>query len=56
MPEIGRADDRHPGFRRFFHGRHVIIYHPEAADVIIVRLLHVAMDSTRHHIGGVNGG
>ena len=51
MPAIGRHDPDHPGFRRFFHGRHVIIYRVEDAGVLIARLLHAAMESARHGVG-----
>ena len=52
MSAIGRADEDHPGYRRFLHGRHVIIYRKESAGVVIARLLHVAMDAPRHHVEG----
>ncbi len=50
MPLIGRADDTHAGYRRFLHGRHVIIYRQEKDGILIARLLHVAMDSQRHDV------
>ena len=48
MPLIGREDGDHPGFRRFLHGRHVIVYRAEPSGIVIARLLHVSMDSARH--------
>lgn len=52
MPLIGRLDEDHPGMRRFLHGRHVIVYREDEAGVLIVRLLHVAMDAPRHGVDG----
>lgn len=50
LPALGREAPDHPGHRQFWHGRHVIYYRAEAGEIVIARLLHVAMDATRHPI------
>lgn len=40
----GAADDIKPGYRRFAHQSHVIFYRAHEQDILIVRLLHKAMD------------
>jgi len=52
MPLIGRRDSHDPGYRRFLHGRHVIIYRRDESGLVIARVLHAAMDSPRHEAGG----
>ncbi len=56
LPAIGQEDARRPGIRRFLHGRHVIIYRVVGADVVVVRLLHASMDSTRQDLAGDDEG
>ncbi len=51
MPLLGAADRINPGFRRFLHGRHVIVYRVDDAGIVIARLLHTAMDAPRHPLG-----
>lgn len=50
MPQMGPEDAHFEGCRRFLHGRHVILYHLEEDQIVIVRLLHVAMDQGRHAV------
>ena len=48
-PARGRtADDVAPGLRRWNYHSHVVFFRPEAQGVVIVRVLHQAMDATRH--------
>lgn len=48
LPSIGRVAASVPGHRCFWHGRHVIYYREQGSEILISRLLHVAMDANRH--------
>lgn len=44
-PNIGRdCDDIKVGYRRFEHKHHIIFYRQRKTDILIVRILHEAMD------------
>ena len=48
-PALGRAVGQlAPGLRRYPYRSHVVFYMPENGDVLIVRVLHEAMDAPRH--------
>ena len=48
-PRLGRtASWLTQGLLWHQHDRHIIFYMPEAAGILIVRVLHAAMDFTRH--------
>ncbi|RCK30750.1 type II toxin-antitoxin system RelE/ParE family toxin [Thalassospira lucentensis] len=48
-PYIGRdAGVLHPGMHSHHHGRHMIYYLIEESGIFVVRVLHDAMDSSRH--------
>lgn len=48
-PRLGRsAELLSPGLRRFEHRSHTVFYAEERGDILIVRILHVAMDTSRH--------
>jgi len=50
-PRIGRQCDRiRPGYRRFEHERHVILYRPDTHGIFIGRILHQAMLPSKHLI------
>lgn len=48
FPRMGRTLEHHPERRRFYHGRHVIIYSTDKDGILIERILHGAMDIDRH--------
>ncbi len=48
-PTMGRsAEYIEPHLRRFQHKPHVIFYRPEDRGILIIRVLHSAMDVLRH--------
>jgi len=48
-PRLGRRIERRDGYRRFHHGRHVIVYSiDDEDDIRIERILHDAMDVDRY--------
>lgn len=48
-PELGRtASDIAHNYRRFNHQSHVIFYRAHQQDILIIRILHKAMDIERH--------
>jgi toxin ParE1/3/4 len=43
-PQMGRSFDQiRAGYRRIEHGKHVIIYRPDAEGILICRILHHSM-------------
>jgi toxin ParE1/3/4 len=50
-PALGRrCDDIRPGLRRHEHGRHVIFFRQERAEILISRILHKRMLPEKHAI------
>jgi toxin ParE1/3/4 len=47
-PKAGRVADFNPGIRRIKAERHFIYFRVEKEDVLIVRILHERMDTSRH--------
>ena len=48
-PRLGRSAERlSPGLRRFEHRSHTVFYTEGAGSILIVRILHVGMDASRH--------
>ena len=48
-PGLGRSAQRlAPGLRRFEYRSHVVFYIEDEGGVLIVRVLHVKMDASRH--------
>lgn len=47
-PEAGVARDLRPGVRSFGAGDHRIFYRIENREIVVVRILHKAMDVERH--------
>ncbi len=48
-PNMGnRADDIHPGYRRFAHQSHMVFYQTSEQGIPIVRILHKRMDANKH--------
>ena len=49
IPGLGRSVERlAPSLRRFEHRSHVVFYIEDEDGVLIVRVLHVKMDASRH--------
>jgi toxin ParE1/3/4 len=48
-PGLGRRIDRlRTGYRRFEHASHAIFYKERSGGILVVRILHAAMDPERH--------
>ena len=48
-PRLGRSVEQFaPGLRRFEYRSHVVFYTEDEGGVLIVRVLHVRMDASRH--------
>ena len=48
-PRLGRSAERlSQGLRRFEHWSHTVFYAEDEGGILIVRILHVGMDASRH--------
>ncbi|HWI86796.1 MAG TPA: type II toxin-antitoxin system RelE/ParE family toxin [Sphingomonas sp.] len=47
-PNMGMADEHHPGFRRLITGSHIAFYELRDDVILIVRVLHGSQEFERH--------